>query len=73
MAGKNYSQNDTRLAAYVSFLEIYRLLKAHNLLERDVKPVQECKRFAYDKVNILWQGDMSVGYYLVIGGKKYRT
>lgn len=30
------------------------------LLERDVKSYQERKRFAYDKVNILWQGDASV-------------
>ena len=57
----------------VSYHTIYRLLKAHNLLERDGKPTQERKRFAYDKINVLWQGDMSVGYYLVIGGKKFRT
>ena len=57
----------------VSYHTIYRLLKSQNLLERDVKPTEERKRFAYDKVNILWQGDMSVGCYLVIGGKKYRT
>lgn len=57
----------------VSYHTVYRLLKAQNLLERDVKPSQERKRFAYDKVNVLWQGDMSVGCYLVIGGKKYKT
>ncbi len=57
----------------VSYHTIYRLLKAHNLLERDGKPTQERKRFAYDKINVLWQGDMSVGYYLVISGKKFRT
>jgi len=57
----------------VSYHTVYRLLKSKNLLERDVKVAQERKRFSYDKINILWQGDMSVGYYLVIGGKKYRT
>ena len=56
-----------------SYHSIYRLLRSQHLLERDGKPCEERKRFAYDKVNVLWQGDMSVGYYLVIGGKKYRT
>lgn len=57
----------------VSYHTIYRLLKNQNLLKCDAEPNEERKRFAYDKVNILWQGDMSVGCYLVIGGKKYRT
>lgn len=57
----------------VSYYTVYRLLKAKNMLERDFKPTLERKRFAYDKINVLWQGDMSVGYYLVIGGKKYKT
>ena len=57
----------------VSYHTIYRLLKINNLLERDALPPKERKRFSYDKINILWQGDMSVGYYLIIGGKKYRT
>jgi len=41
----------------VSYHTVYRLLKAQNLLDKDVKPSQERKRFAYDKVNVLWQGD----------------
>lgn len=57
----------------VSYYTIYRLLKINDLVERDSTPAKERKRFSYDKINILWQGDMSVGYYLVIGGKKYRT
>lgn len=57
-----------------SYHTVYRLLKSQNLLwPEDNKPGQERKRFSYDKVNILWQGDMSVGPYLIIGGKKYKT
>jgi len=56
-----------------SYHTVYRLLKAHNLLERNLQASRERKRFSYDKINILWQGDMSVGPYLVLGGKKYRT
>jgi transposase InsO family protein len=57
----------------VSYHSVYRLLRAQKLLWCEDKPVQERKRFSYDKINILWQGDMSVGPYLIIGGKKYRT
>lgn len=56
-----------------SYHTVYRLLRYHNLLERDGKDFKERKRFSYDKINILWQGDMSIGYYLIIGGKKYKT
>lgn len=31
------------------------------------------KHFSYDTVNMLWQGDMSIGPYLVIDGKKTKT
>lgn len=57
----------------VSYHTIYRLLKRENLLEVDDRSVNERKRFAYDQVNILWQGDMSVGPYLVINRKKFKT
>ena len=66
-------EKEVLLPDKVSYYAVYRLLKHHNLLDRDIKSNPERKRFAYDKVNILWQGDMSVGYYLVIDGKKYRT
>ena len=33
----------------------------------DKDPLVQRKRFAYDTVNTLWQGDMSVGPYLTIG------
>lgn len=56
-----------------SYHTIYRLMKAQNLLDQDSGEVPPRKRFSHDKVNILWQGDMSIGEYLVIGGKKFKT
>jgi len=53
-----------------SYCTIYRFLKSNNLLGPDIKPFVERKRFAYDEVNALWQGDMSVGPYIKIGGRK---
>lgn len=57
----------------VSYATVYRLLKKHGLIGKDVAKTPERKRFAYDTVNTLWQGDMSVGPYLVIDGRKVRT
>lgn len=57
----------------VSYHTVYRLLRYHNLLVKDTPSSAERKRFAYDKVNILWQGDLSVGPYLTVGGKKLKT
>jgi len=57
----------------VSYTTVYRLLKKHGLIGRELAKSPERKRFAYDTVNTLWQGDMSVGPYLVVNGKKIRT
>ena len=57
----------------VSYHTVYRLLKSACLLGRDEPPAAERKRFAYDKVNVLWQGDYSVGPYLTLGGRKLKT
>ncbi|BBB89408.1 DDE-type integrase/transposase/recombinase [Methylomusa anaerophila] len=57
----------------VSYHSVYRLLKSQQLLWPEEKALKERKRFSYDKVNILWQGDMSIGPYLTIGGKKLKT
>lgn len=56
-----------------SYSTIYRLLKSNMLLTPDTKASIERKRFAYDKVNVLWQGDMSVGPYIKIGGRKLKS
>lgn len=57
----------------VSYATIYRLLKKHGMIGKESARLPERKRFAYDTVNTLWQGDMSVGPYLVVDGKKRRT
>ncbi|WP_144460673.1 DDE-type integrase/transposase/recombinase, partial [Siminovitchia fortis] len=53
-----------------------RLLKKHKLAGRNhisFHPEKERKRFAYDKVNVLWQADLSHGPYIPIDGKMKKT
>jgi len=57
----------------VSYHSVSRLLSNHKLVRMDKDPSVQRKRFAYDTVNTLWQGDMSVGPYLTIGRRKCRT
>jgi transposase InsO family protein len=57
----------------VSYHSINRLLSNHQLLRMSKDPTVQRKRFAYDTVNTLWQGDASVGPYLTIGSRKCRT
>jgi len=56
-----------------SYHSINRLLGNHQLLYISKEPSIQRKRFAYDTVNTLWQGDTSVGPYLTIGTRKCRT
>ncbi len=56
-----------------SYSTVYRLLKRHNLLGKE-KPIEpERRRFAHDRVNVLWQTDTWHGPYLKDGGKKRLT
>jgi len=57
----------------VSYATVYRFLRKHELIAKGAPTKQERKRFAYDKVNVLWQGDMSVGPYLLLNGRKTKT
>lgn len=60
----------------VSYATINRLLKKHNLAGRNhmsFHPEKERKRFAYEKVNVLWQADLSHGPYIPIDGKMKKT
>jgi hypothetical protein len=50
-----------------------QLLGNNQVLRMAKNPVVQRKRFAYDTVNTLWQGDMSIGPYLTVGSKKCRT
>src|SRR5690606_14533965 len=60
----------------VSYTTINRLLKKYKLAGRhhmSFHPVKERKRFAHDKVNALWQADLSHGPYIPISGKMKKT
>src|SRR5690554_801080 len=66
-------KNDEILPSDASYSTIYRLLKRQDLLKNSPRREGNRKRFAYDKVNILWQGDYMVGPYLKINDKKVKT
>ena len=60
----------------VSYSTINRLLKKHKLAGKNhisFHPEKERKRFAYEKVNTLWQADLSHGPYIPIDGKMKKT
>ncbi len=57
----------------VSYSTINRLLKKHNLVGRQFVASPERKRFAHEKVNVLWQGDLSHGPYVSTKEKKIKT
>jgi putative transposase len=57
----------------ISYSTINRLLKKHNLVGKQMVATPERKRFAHEKVNVLWQADLSHGPYVPINGKKQKT
>jgi len=57
----------------VSYSTINRLLKKHNLVGKSILAIPERKRFSHEKVNILWQADLSHGPYLSNKGKSVKT
>lgn len=57
----------------ISYSTINRLLKKHNLSGKILSAIPERKRFAHEKVNILWQADLSHGPYIKIKGKVKKT
>jgi putative transposase len=57
----------------ISYSTIIRLLKKHNLIGKQLVATPERKRFAHEKVNVLWQADLSHGPYVPINGKKTKT
>lgn len=57
----------------ISYSTINRLLKKHKLVGKQILSQPERKRFAHDKVNVLWQGDLSHGPYVPIDGKMKKT
>jgi len=61
------------LPSEVSYSTLYRFFKREGLLNNSPRKEEDRRRFAYDTVNTLWQGDFMVGPYLKINGKKIKT
>ena len=57
----------------ISYSTIIRLLKKNNLVGKQNLAIPERKRFSHEKVNVLWQGDLSHGPYVPINGKNKKT
>ncbi|WP_227764567.1 Mu transposase C-terminal domain-containing protein [Zhaonella formicivorans] len=57
----------------ISYSTLYRFLKNEGLVGKVETKSPDRKRFSYEEVNILWQGDMAVGPYIIVSGKKVRT
>lgn len=58
----------------VSYSTINRLLKKRKMAgKNNLIASPERKRFAYDKINVLWQADLSHGPYIPINGKMKKT
>lgn len=60
------------LRSEVSYHSVYRFLKKKNLAKplADDTVVKDRRRFAYDEVNRMWQGDMMAGPYVLVNGRK---
>jgi len=57
----------------ISYSTINRLLKKNKLVGKILTEMPERKRFAHDKINTLWQADLSHGPYVPVDGKKTKT
>jgi transposase InsO family protein len=57
----------------ISYSTINRLLKKHNMAGKIIHATPERKRFSHDKVNVLWQADLSHGPYVPINGHRKKT
>lgn len=61
------------LPSEISYSTLHRFMKKQGLMGWETPNAPERKRFAYDKVNALWQTDMSEGPRLRIHDKVIRT
>ncbi len=65
-----FSPATVSLTTFYRYLSARPEIKAMTGYKQDTK---ERKRFAYDKVNALWQADLMYGPYLKKGNRKHRT
>ncbi len=63
------------LRSRVSYHSVYRFLKTRGLAKQDLEeiPAKDRRKFAFDEVNRMWQGDMLVGPKVLVGGKKRQS
>ena len=61
------------LPSELSYSTLYRYLKRNDLLTQHQRKEGDRKRFGYDAINILWQGDTMHGPYIRTRGKKTKT
>ncbi|MCK8824812.1 helix-turn-helix domain-containing protein [Fuchsiella alkaliacetigena] len=64
---------DKLLPSQLSYSTVYRFFKREGLLTNSPRRELNRRRFAYDCVNALWQGDTMVGPYLKVDSKKIKT
>lgn len=57
----------------LSYSTVYRFFQKHDLIKTDIEESSERKRFSFDSVNHMWQGDLSYGPWLNINDKKIRS
>jgi len=57
----------------LSYSTLYRFFKKKDLIKTEIEKQPERRRFSFDVVNHLWQGDLSYGPWLNINGKKKRS
>ncbi len=61
------------LPSEISYSTLYRFFKKNNLVKNSFQKKKDRKRFSFDLVNKMWQGDLSYGPWLTINGKKKRS
>ena len=57
----------------LSYSTLYRFFQKKDLIKTEIEKQPERRRFSFDVVNHLWQGDLSYGPWLNINGKKKRS
>ena len=66
-------KNEEFLPSELSYSTLYRFFKKKDLVKNGFQKRKERKRFSFDVVNKMWQGDLSYGPWLNIDGKKKRS
>lgn len=65
-----FSPSTVSLATFYRYLAANPEIQAMTGSKQDIK---DRRRFAYDKINVLWQADLMYGPYLKVGRTKKRT